>query len=362
MSIVYPKQSIESFDLEMSLSYKMLNLKYGFDFGERYHLDVACRAKIGMEIDRAVFKDFGKIGLGFPNPVPRISIAPFGHRFVDAMYGCECKYASDAEPELQTACSIDTNAMLQPWNADRFERAQPVRTIISQMAHLRELYAAYPVTYGSLPHLRYMSSQQNLGSVINNAFSLIGERLFLYYINAPEFVHACYRNITDLMLLSMEVFQKIDGWPLKEVFLSNYTVSMISPDQYMKINYPYDRRIMGYAKYIGAKFMIHQDSGVNAHLANYAHFDYLDSLDLGRDANFEQVATLFPKVKVNCILYPSWLQDASAEDIDEELTRLIMVGKRFKSFSFSLSDIDFETSREKIFRFYEILTKCVRDS
>ena len=361
MPIVYPKQSIGHFGLEMSLSYAMLNRKYGFDFGERYHLDIACRAKTGMEIDRAVFKDFGKIGLGFPNPIPRICIAPFGHKFVGAMYGCECKYAPDAEPELQTTYSIDTNSLLQRWDADRFERAQPVRTIISQLSHLKELYTAYPATYDSLPHSRYMSSQQNLGSVINNAFSLIGERLFVDYINNPEFVRTFYRNLTDLMLLSMNVFQKIDGWPLKEVFLGNCAVSMISPDQYMKINYQCDRQIMGYAKYIGAKFMVHQDSDVNAHLANYANFDYLHFLDLGQNTNFEQVAKIFPNVDVSCILLPSWLQSTSVGDMKDDLDRLITVGRLFRSFSLSLSDIDFETSKEKLFSFYENIRKCIVD-
>ena len=99
------------------------------------------------------------------------------------------------------------------------------------------------------PHCRGMSSLQNLGSVINTAFSIQGQQLLLYYAVDPDAVRL-YGNITQLMLLCLDRFPKVDGWPLKDIFLGNCTVSMISPRQYAALNEGEDRRLMEYARSI----------------------------------------------------------------------------------------------------------------
>src|SRR5664279_2275040 len=96
---------------------------------------------------------------------------------------------------------------------------------------------------------------------------------------------------------------------------------------------------MEYARKIGARFTMHQDSSTNAHLENYAHLEYLHALDIGQDADFEKLARLFPKAEVNCILLPSWLESHSMDEIRGELLRLMDLGKRFPAFSFSLLEI-----------------------
>ena len=104
--------------------------------------------------------------------------------------------------------------------------------------------------------------------------------------------------------------------------------------------------------------MMHQDSNVNPHLENYAKFDYLHTLDIGQDTDFEKVAKLFPDVDVNCLLFPAWIQDHSIEDIREELMRLMQLGKSFGSFSFDLWDIDSALAEEKICQFYDVFRQC----
>ena len=78
MPIVYPMKTYGQLGLEMGITYAFLNEKFGFDFGERYHLDIEYKIKTKMDIDRAVFEVFGKIGLGRQEPVPRVSISPLG--------------------------------------------------------------------------------------------------------------------------------------------------------------------------------------------------------------------------------------------------------------------------------------------
>ena len=98
MPVTYPRQTFGRYGLGLGLTYQLIHDRFGFDLGERYHRDLDYRIQTTMEIDRAAFEAYGKIGLGYEKPFPRVSIEPFGHRFMPAMYGCECGYAQDAEP------------------------------------------------------------------------------------------------------------------------------------------------------------------------------------------------------------------------------------------------------------------------
>ena len=69
--------------------------------------------------------------------------------------------------------------------------------VLGQIEQLKQRYEAYRVPEKEFnPHYRAMSSLQNLGSVVNTAFSVYGEELFVSYVTQPELVHKLYANIT----------------------------------------------------------------------------------------------------------------------------------------------------------------------
>ena len=206
-----------------------------------------------------------------------------------------------------------------------------------------------------------MSSLQNLGSVINTAFSVQGQQLLMDYIDGPETVRKLYGNMTQLMLVCLARFAQIDGWPLADIFVGNCSVSMISPRQYAELNDPEDRQLMQYAKSVGARFTMHQDSGVNPHLENYARLEYLHAFDFGQDTDFEKLSRLRPEAEVNCILFPSWITSHPLPEIREELVRLMRIGKRFRGFSFTLWEVDARIGDELIFVFCDTFQRCARD-
>lgn len=363
MPVMYPSQTFGRYRLGLGLTYKLLHDRFGFDFGERYHRDLDYRIQTTMQIDRAAFDAYGKIGLGYAEPFPRVSIEPFGHRFMPAMYGCACSYAEDADPwshpRQLTREEIDA---LPPWTEERFAISEPVRIILSQVEQLKERYGPYRAADKEFnPHCRGMSSLQNLGSVINTAFSIQGQQLLLYYAVDPDAVKRLYGNITQLMLLCLDRFPKVDGWPLKDIFLGNCTVSMISPRQYAALNEGEDRRLMEYARSIGARFMIHQDSDVNPHLEGYAQISYAQAFDFGQDSDFEKLGRLCPTAEVNCILFPSWIKSHPLVEIREELRRLMRLGSPFRAFSFTLLEVDTLLGEDLIFAFCDTFQQCARE-
>lgn len=360
MPIPYPMQRFGRYKLGLAFTYKVVHDRFGFDLGERYHRDLDYRIRTTMEIDRAVFDVYGKIRLGYEHPCPRVSIEPFGHRFMPAMYGCQTGYAPDAEPwGKPRGLTKEEILSLLPWTTERFERSEPVRAVLGQIEQLKERYGPYRVADREFnPHYRAMSSLQNLGSAINTAFSVQGEELLIHYVTEPGLVQRLYANVSQLMLLALDYFPRVDGWPLTDIFVGNCTVAMLSPAQYTALNAPQDRCLMEYAQRIGARFMVHQDSGANPHLENYARLEYLHALDLGQDTDFERLACLCPRAEVNCILLPSWIESHSADELRGELLRLMELGKLFPAFSFTMLEIDTKLDGEPLFEFYETFREC----
>jgi hypothetical protein len=350
------------FRLGLGITYKLLHERFGFDLGERYHRDLDHRIRTTMEMDRAVFDAYGRLGLGYENPFPRASIEPFGHRFVPVLFGCPCGFAVDADPwSWPRALSAEEIDALPPWTRERFEKSEPVQAVLAQLGQLKARYERFRKPDGEFnPHYRGLSSLQNLGSVINTAFSVQGDQLMIDCVDRPESVRKLYANITQLMLLCLERFPAEDGWPLKDVFVGNCTVSMISPRQYAALNAPEDRRLMQYAQSIGARFMIHQDSGVNPHLENYAGLEYVQAFDFGQDTDFEKLARLRPDADVNCILFPSWIASSPPEETRAELLRLMEAGKRFHAFSFTCLEVDTKLDGDLIASFCENFERCAQ--
>jgi hypothetical protein len=280
-----------------------------------------------------------------------------------AMYGAETGYAADADPWGKARpMTGDEILALPPWTAQRFLQSEPVRCVLDQVQQVRRRYEPFRKPADEFnPHYRAMSAVQNLGSVVNTAFSVLGQELFLHYVTELEWVHALYANIAQLMLVCLDEFPRVDGWPLADVFVGNCTVAMVSPAQYATFHERHDRALMDFALQIGARFTMHQDSDVNPHIAGYARLEYLHALDVGQDTDFERLAQAFPRAEVNCILFPGWIQSHTADEIGAELRRLMQLGKRFAAFSFTMLEVDGRLAGDALFAFHETFRRAALD-
>jgi len=362
MPLFYPTRRFGRFGLGMGLTSALLHERFGLDFGERFHRDILFRVESLMEIDRLVWKSYRELGLGYEEPFPRATIEPFGHRFIPVMYGSRCTYASAEEPAARPrALDPSELASLPAWTRERFEAADAVREVVSQAKTLRKRYGdlsanAWRMDYN--PHYQPLSSLQNLGSVINSAVSVFGENVLLLYEDDPSLLRHFYRNVTDLMLLCLDWFPRLDARRLAHVFVGDCTVAMISPRQYEACNLAFDGELSRYAASIGARFLVHQDSGATAHLGNYARLLPVHALDFGQDTDFHEAARLFPGASANCIVFPSWIASSTAEEVRSELTRIMHVGLSLESFTFSIFEVDPVLAAGKIFEFSEIFRQC----
>jgi hypothetical protein len=364
MSLFYPMQTFGGFGLSYGLTPNLLHAWYGLDFGERFHTDIAWRMAQVMEIDRQASRDFGQIGLGFEEPFPRATIEPFGHRFVPALYGCAIAYSSSEDPAaIRRAFDPALIRGLDPWTRDRLESSEPARVVLEQARWAREHCdrAEAERRLGFMPHALPLSSLQNLGSVINTAVSVFGEDALLLGMDEPALLAAFYNNVAELMVQCLEYFPAVDGRRLHTVFVGDCTVAMISPAQYAAMNLEPDRRLAEFAEGIGARFLVHQDSGVSPHLENYARLGQVHGIDFGQDTDWEAAARTFPGAEANCIIFAGWILAHSRAEIQEELQRLMKAGAGFSRFSFSILELDAALAAGKIFEFHEAFRRAAEN-
>jgi len=364
LPVFYPARRYGRFELAMGLTPRLLNESFGLDFGERFHRDIVNRIESLQAIDRLVWESFREIGLGYEEPFPRATIEPFGHRFVPVLYGCRCAYAAAEEPAvLPLPLDPESIRALPPWTKERFEGEDAVQEVLSQARLVRARYleggraAAAALALEHNPHFQPLSSLQNLGSPINTAVSVFGEEALCLYAEDPQLLRQFYRSVTDLMLTALRIFPSYDRRDLTEMFVGDCTVAMISPRDYARCNLSFDRELADFARSIGASFLVHQDSDVTPHLANYARLGYVQGLDFGQDTDFAEAARLFPEASANCILFPAWLQSTSIDGIAEELERLMRIGLGFRRFSFSILEVDPVLAEGKVFEIVNVFRR-----
>lgn len=241
MALVYPQVTIGRFKLGLGFNNDYMNRVWGFDLSERFHKDPEFRVRTIMEIDRAVYEDFGHIGIGYSKPKPRPSVEPFGHRLMPAMMGCKCRFSSDGEPwAIPNPLSDDQVLALPEWNRELVEAAEPMKETASQNRYLQ-------AAYGVAGNLR------NLGSAMNTALSMMGEELLVRYLESPDIVRQLFRSITKLTVLCLEYIEQLDGRNGGEPLgLGNCSVTMISPGDYLRCNLEMDSWFHQYCRQRGS--------------------------------------------------------------------------------------------------------------
>jgi hypothetical protein len=295
---------------------------------------------------QALYETYRDLGCPASPAEPMITIQPFGHRFLPAMYGCDISYAPNREPWAHPRPWNTTDIRNLPdWTPDTFQNAPPVQEI-TRLAHK------------SRNQFGYSRSMQNLGSVINTAMSVWGDPLFLAYRNSPDIVRRFYHNILQLTKLTFEYFSALDQNPPTRWTIGNCCVAMISPHDYRNCNYEFDRKIMQYCQTHGYQFGIHQDSDVNTHVPIYSRLQYTSHFSIGMDTDFEFLARYFPDASVLCIIFPQWLRDATEKQIILEITRLISSARKFREFHYHLTDTD-SLMAHKIPTLYHLLQKAI---
>ena len=147
---------------------------------------------------------------------------------------------------------------------------------------------------GFTPHAPPLTSLQDLGSVINTAVSVFGEDALLLGMDAPGSAARLLPQRDGSHAPVPALFpRRRRQEPFHGVRRRLHRRHDL-PRAVRGVDSEPDRRLAEFARGIGARFLVHQDSGATAHLRGYARLGHVQGIDFGQDTDWEVAARVFP--------------------------------------------------------------------
>jgi len=294
--------------IHVSFSPDWFSRRMGLDLGERWHRDPVHRRESFVAMARALNTEFPRLRLGgspeeIQGGISQIhTCAP-----VAALFGQQILYARDAWPE-------NRRVLLDDAAADALEvpdlASSPVYADLMRQMDIIE--REWGLVDGEL----------NYQGVLNTAFRLRGEEIFMDMLAAPERAHHVLGVVceTTMRFVDAVYARQARSGVHKDYFVTaNCVVNMVSADHYREFVMPYDRKFSDHYPCFG----IHNCGWkVDAYSKAYSEIRALDYLDFGIQSDLLQLKALFPNATLAVILNPDDVIGRSAEVVRVILGRL----------------------------------------
>lgn len=282
----------------------------GLDFGERWHNDPDLRMKGWEKMRAEVRRRFQgrNIGSSETDAPPDIFTGTFGGSVVSTLFGQGMKFWQDNWPaSIHDHQLTDQEAdSLQPPDigSNAFFDG-----ILKQMDRIQELTGTV---------VGYL----NLQGVLNTAFRLRGEAIFMDMMDNPNRARGMFECVTTTQLaVYAKVYarQREVGVDYQFGTTANCVVNMISPGLYEEFLLPFDIKLRSSFRNFG----IHNCAWkVDPYLRGYSKVPNLGYIDMGLDSNLIEVKRLFPDARRN-VLYTSMdMMNKSDDQIRADFERI----------------------------------------
>ena len=282
----------------------------GVDFSEQWHTDPIYRhatlAQMKAELHRA-FPTVGYWDVSRQDDLWTIS-GVYGSYFIAQVFGCQLLYAPDRWPPIvsKPLSSLEELANLK---MDDLLNAPIVTDLFRQIDIIEH--------EGGKIH-GYLNWQ----GVLNNAFNIYGQGIFVAMTDTPELAHRFFALICDVMIAlaqRVQARQRLSGFDINQLDVSNCVMNMISPRAYRQFVFPYDTKIAESFECFG----VHTCNwNVTPYLQVLRELPKMGYLDMGIVSDMRQVRALFPDTRSAVMYSPVKLQDASTEEIHADMQKI----------------------------------------
>lgn len=321
---------------EIGFTPKWYRAVLGIDFGSQWHLDVNYRRESILAMRHEIRKRFPDTTIGQinePDHPMDLLTGVFGACTVAALFGIPVVYSSDNWPncEHQYLKDEQIEALTVPdLNSNNF-----FQTLLSQVDAIARLEGT---VRGAI----------NWQGVLNNALRLRGERLFLDLFDRPSQTQRLFQIVCDTMMAAaIQLYEKQAKTGFSPGFftVSNCSVNMISPEQYIKFILPNDRRLAETFGCIG----VHNCAwNANPYLEHYAILPNLAYIDMGLESDLVKAKCLFPNARRALMYTPMDLANKDIQSIKDDIQR---IAQEYAPCDIVLADIESDTPDERIREF-----------
>ncbi len=295
---------------EIGFTPKWYRAVTGIDFGERWHTDPAYRRQSIVKMARELKKRFGSLGIGNvrdPEEPTDILTGTFGASFVASIYGVPIDYQEDNWPwSTHQFLSDEEVSRLKPANLD----SNPFFSdFLKQVDWIRR-------------ELGRVEGYINWQGVLNNAYRIRGENLFLDMVMEPERARHLFECVTTTMIEAAQrlyAIQRESGVEVQHFTVSNCLVNMVSPEHYHDLLLPCDRRIAEAFGLIG----VHNCAwNADPYIEHYATLPEVAYVDMGMESELPRARQAFPATRRAIMYTPMDVANKTSAAIREDLERI----------------------------------------
>ncbi len=320
-------------------------------FDRSFYFDPETRIRNDVIMRRVLHERFGEMGLGDPDPQPRPIIGSqhvAGGFVIPALLGAEIRFEKDAAPQpLPMEMDIEQiEAFVKP----DFRTTWPMNEFILQMDALEAEWG-------------YLVGGMNTDGLLNAAYHLYGQDLFLDFYAAPDRVRRLLDIIGELIVdvalylrqrtgdCSISVNRMVEHLDSQLFLHANCSVQMISPKSYRDVHLATEKRMAERIQPYG----IHH-CGDNLHLMAplYAELP-LTMVDVGWGSDVAAVREALPDVFLNLRLNPVRMLQATPQEIASDTEGLLRAASSLENVGVCCINMDYETSDENIFAMYQVV-------
>ena len=229
----------------------------------------------------------------------------FGIYFIPAVFGFSLRYTADRWPLLEPGRHLSVGEM-ERLDVKTLLKGPFVEELFNQMEFIAS-------------HWGKIHGYLHFQGVLNNAFHMRGQNIFLDMLERPDLSHHFFSIISDVMIElahTVQARQRQTGFPIDFLTVSNCTINMISPEMYREFVLPYDKKIA----HSFERFGVHTCNwNIDPYIGAFRELPRLGYLDMGMDSNLPRVRETFPDARRAVMYWPTKLIDAPLSEIQKDL-------------------------------------------
>lgn len=325
----------------------------GICFDEGFYLNAERRIQDDVRMRRLLYAHFSDLGLGERDPQPRPVIGSLfvaGGFVIPALLGAEIVFSPDAAPQPKPVSL--SMAEIEAYEKPDIHTTWPMNQILANMDALRARYG-------------YVVGDLNTDGLLNAAYHLYGQDLFLDFYAAPRRVRRLLELIGELIVdVALSVRQRSGSCSISvnrmvahidsALFLhANCSVQMISPNSYQAMQFPVELRMAQRIQPFG----IHH-CGDNLHRIAPLYAD-LPAIfyDVGWGSDVAACREALPGAFFSLRLSPVRMLNCTPEEIAADTERLLLAAGPLEKAGVCCINMDYGTPDENIHAMYAVVER-----
>ena len=328
----------------------------GISFDKPFYFDAETRIQNDMTMRRVLHARYGDLALGEVDPQPRPVIGSLhvaGGFVIPALLGADVIFAPDAAPQPKPmGLSL---AQIETLEKPDFQETWPTNQLIGDMDALEVEYS-------------YLMGDMNTDGLLNAAYHLYGQKLFLDFYQAPERARRVLDIIGELIVdvasyirqrtgsCSISVNRMVEHVDPALFLHANCSVQMISPKSYREMHLPVEQRM---AKRIQPFGVHHCGDNMHRIAPIYAELPAC-YFEVGWGSDVAACREALPDAFLNLRLSPVRMLQCTPQEIASDMEKLLLAAGPLERVGVCCINMDYGTPDDNIFAMFEVIQRYRR--